>query len=528
MADRVATELYYRFACSALAVTGTRETSFDWDTGKKRSVPTTDVNLFVEADPRRPIIRLPDLEGSHDLTLKLSGDGRLLSVSGTTRGLLGDIIEASVAVGSFAVGLIGAAIAPRLPGLPAVTGPPPPQDFAPTEEVEEEPAEVVERSPAAQWQDDDPGGDATRLAAAQTALADLHRALIEAASAMANAPKPASAFRRLLGIKSAIATLETEIGAIDIRRQAWYDERYRITEEHRFHLATDEAFVLKVAGAVPPRAVRKSSLEDESQVAREVLTHLDIAIVEVRSRGKSDVATIGDAADLDELERHDERSDLPAGVHFRVPRVAIIALYQDADGADKDDESRELTLHSVDRHWVVDLDSRMGSVPLRGEDDLTASATFAAEGFLESVSLDAEGKLEKIIEAFKGAPAQVAAGLQQAKSTAEAWDALRGARTERELKAVENRKKQLELEIARRGLAADAASHETLQQLKDRLERLKVERELAPAPQSAQDQADEAEKELAARLRTRIAIARAEAQLASYRDDDAAGGNGGG
>lgn len=87
------------------------------------------------------------------------------------------------------------------------------------------------------------------------------------------------------------------------------------------------------------------------------------------------------------------------GIYFRVPRPAIIALYRDAADRQEADESRELTLHSADRYWVVDLACRMGSVPLKGGEDLTASATFSDSGRLETASLDAEGKLEKILEA---------------------------------------------------------------------------------------------------------------------------------
>src|SRR4051812_21300271 len=98
MADKeVPTELYYRFACSSFVVSGTRETSTNWDSGEVTVVPKADVSLAVEADARQPIIRLPKLPGTHDVSLKLTSDGRLASISGTTHGILATAIEASLA-----------------------------------------------------------------------------------------------------------------------------------------------------------------------------------------------------------------------------------------------------------------------------------------------------------------------------------------------------------------------------------------------------------------------------------------------
>src|SRR5207249_8263395 len=145
-----------------------------------------DVSLFVEADARRPMVRLPRMDGTHDLSIRLTSDGRLASVSGTTHGLLADAIAASLSAASFAAGLVGAAIAPRLPALPTVAStpkPPPtmPHILAEREEVVGEcrPAEPKPETPRELWEEQDPDGDATRLEKARVALHKLHTALIE-------------------------------------------------------------------------------------------------------------------------------------------------------------------------------------------------------------------------------------------------------------------------------------------------------------------------------------------------------------
>jgi hypothetical protein len=521
MAEPVPTELYYRFPCSSLLVTGTCEQRKDWDTGKEVVRPTADISLFVEADTRRPMVRLPQQEGAHEQSLKLTPDGRLASVSGSAHGLLAMVIETSLAVTSFAAGLIGAAIAPRLPGLPTVAAASP---SIATRTLAGGPKGDAE-SPAKKWADENPDGDATRLANARSALAALHDELIAHAQESAD-QQPASAYRRLVAIKHAISLVEEEVAAINLRKDAWFNTRFSTIEQHRFQLPTDRAFRLAGDHSVAPVKIALSDLEPGSAAATAALERLYVAVVEVRTAVTAQGATIDDAADLDELERDEYFGALGPGMYFRVPRPAVIAIYQDAADRKTDDASRELTLHSVDRYWVVDRDSRMGSVPL--VDEGKASVSFGSTGAVDSVALDIESRLEKVLEALKGAPAAISGGLTQAKGTVEAWNSLRAARADRELRVLEQRKQQLESEIANRGLEADAEQTETLQELKDRLERLKVEKDIAgiQAPgQSDEEREATARRDLAARLRTEVAIAKAEHELAGFHDDSTSNGH---
>lgn len=522
MRERVPTEVYYRFACSTLVVSGKREYRVEWDSGRELVLPSADVALTVEADSRRPIVRLPTIDGSHDVSVKLTPDGRLAAISGTTRGLLGDVIEASVAVGSFAAGLVGAVVAPRLPPLPPVlpASPASPRLLAEGDpdrpEVATDP-EAAAKTPAARWQALDPDGDATRLALARTTLASLHTATVDRAAEMADADKPGAAMRKLLAVRTAIAAVQAEIDEINRRREAWFNALFQTVEDHEFTFATDEAFQLKTADGVPPVTIRVEELQDGTSPAQAVLAALNVAVVEVRD-SDADRPPIDDAEDIVKILQDANRGELPPGIYFRVPRPATLALYQDSPDRTKS-KQRKLKLQSVERHWVVDADCRYGSIPLKGDDDLSASATFTAGGFLEGVSLDAKSKLESLIEAFKNAPAGVAGGIGHAKTTIEGWDALRAAKVNRQLQALESQKKQLEMAVAMRGLEADASQVETLQMLKDKLERLKTTKDLNPKDPDAKAVADQERVALAARFRVELQIARTERQLAAYKDE---------
>jgi hypothetical protein len=512
----MSTELYYRLTCSQVMVTGTRETRTGWSNGEKEIQPSAVVELGIGADPRRPIVRVPRIDGSHELSLKLLPDGRLAAVNGTTAGVLRGVIEATIGLVSFSAGLIGAAIAPRLPGPSLVATGATPETLAFRKR------EPRRTTPEQQWVEQDPDGDATRLVAARRVLQALNDAIVERSAEMADTPRPASAYRRLLGVKNAISAVEEVITAINARREAWYNAQFRETEEHEFRFPTDATFRLRIERALAPSTVKRSDLDDGSKAAAAALEHLHVAIVEIR-RMAGDGWTTEDAGTLDDLERDNDRGDLAPGIHFRVPRPAKIAIYRDAPERDLDDGDRTLTLDSVNDYWVVDLASRMGEIPFKGGEKLTASAAFAASGILETVSIDSESRIEALVEALKAAPKQATAGLSEAKTAVETWSALRSSRIERELKVLEHRKKQLEQEVAIRGLETDAASRQSLQQLKDRLARLKTLKDIGglenPAAPDPVAEHDEERRKTAARLRTEVAIARAQQQLAAFPED---------
>ena len=520
MADAAAPEIYYRLTCSSLLVTGKRETKVNWETGAPEVTPTADVRLVVEAERRR-IGLIPRLKGSNELTVKLASDGRLLSVSGTTRGLVGELLQASLGAVSFAAGIVGSVLAPRLP-VPATISAPIAAARAPTpvakddEKTEEESS--APETPAQDWEQTNPDGDASRLASARATLGTLHAAVLTRAAEAATGESPAAAYRRLLAVKNAIKTVEAEVAAINIRREAWLQVHYPTgAEEFRHDLPTDEVF--HVVGPDVPPTLRRSQLTDGSAGARAVLRDLAVAIVEVRAGSYPDRMDIDDAEDLATLDA--KREGRPA-VYFRVSRSALIALYRDAPDRDEGNPERLLTLVRAERYWVSDLDSRMGTIPLTGDGSLKASAAFTETGVLDSVSFIAEDKLEKLIAALKAAPEQVAAGLTQAKTAVETWGTLRSAAAQREIDLLEARKQQLELEVATRGLTADVAKTESLAQVKDRLERLRVEKEIASltTPPTGDEVAAAARATLAQRLQVEVEIARAEHALAAFHDTE--------
>ena len=507
MSDTTKPELYYRLPSTTVSITGGREFGVDWETGEEKETARADVAVAVEAEDRDAPIRLPAGEGTHTLNVKLAPDGRLISINGTSHGLLADILAAGLGLGSYAAGLIGSIVAPRLPGLPTPT---------PSSAGTEAPlrTKAPDETPAKRWQRENPDGDAARLLKARETLAQLHSAMIDRAAEMATTSRPAAGARSLMGVRTAIAAVEDEIAAMTARRDAWFNANYRTVQPLEFSFATDEAFRLKANEGGPPATLRPNQLERGSREARAALAQLKVAVVDV-DLGFGDRPPIDDDLDRTQLLSDANRGELPPTVHFVVPRLATIALYREPE-----DEQADLELERVERRWVVDRRCRLASLPLRGDNNFASSATFSAEGFLESASIDAQGSADVVAQALKGAPEALSQGLAQAKASRESWDTLRASRANRELKALETEKQALEAEIAKRGLEADAAQHETLQALKDRAERLKLEKELNPSAPSAQALADAADIATAARLRVKVQIARREQQLAAMKDDN--------
>jgi hypothetical protein len=501
MADpAVPTELYYRLACSTFLVTGSRTTRANWDTGAEEITADSDVTLFVQADPQIDArIRLPEHvgRGSHDLSLKFAEDGRLLSGTGSAKGLLGEAIGAAASVISFVGGIAGAALSAGLPAAP-------PEGVA------------RPKSPAEKWHEDKTK-DSARLREAIMVLEDLHDAVIATGRSIAGEAPPAEAFRRLVALRAAIPAVEAEIAAIIARREAWYNADYAASVPLRLALPTHSIFRLAAPPAVPPRELDMGHLhlDDAPREARHVLEQVGLAIVEVTRSDERDELTDEDRVTIVSLMQDVERGELPLGIFFRVPRPAVIALYE-KDG-------QVLRLESFERYWLVDRFSRMGSIPLDGSGDRTASITFTPTGRPETTAVAEQSLLGEALEALGKAPEQIAAGIGHAKTVVEDWGALSASRSERELRALERRKNQLEFDIARRGLEADAQHHETLQELKDRLERLKTEKDIGDfgAAPSVREQFDAERKKVLEELRTDVRIARAEAELASFAENGA-------
>jgi hypothetical protein len=510
--EHVPTEVSYRLPCTTLRVNGRRETRTEWDAAEPHVVASADISLSVDAE-RRGLVRLPEFERDHSFEIKLTPDGRLAGASNTSHGLLGDAIEAALGAVSFAAGVVGSIVSPGLPPIPAVrSAAPSPGRLKTAKATAHEPV-----TPAEQWVAENPDGDAVRLGQAVQTLRDLNSAVSTVAAQAAATEFPANVYRKLITLRAAIAEVQAQITEINARRDAWYSSRYVESEHHVSQLPTDAVFQVQVNALAPPATIPAEEVAHGSARAMAVLEALDIAIVELRLRGAGDRADTADAEDQAQLDSDQRHGDLAPGIWFRIPRSALIALYV------REAPNAPLKLRSADWYWVMDADSQLNSFPLEAEGDLDVAATFTSEGLLQSLTMDAKGKLAIVLEALKAAPGQIAGGLEHAGKVVKSWDTLRSSRTDREVKALEDRRKELEAVVAARGLESDAASIETLKQLKDRLDRLKTEREIGtlespPAPDE-QAEKDAERRMLASRLRTELAIEQREHALAGFRED---------
>ena len=163
---------------------------------------------------------------------------------------------------------------------------------------------------------------------------------------------------------------------------------------------------------------------------------------------------------------------------------------------------------------------------------MKGSIAFSPAGFPIGVSSAQTSAVGDFAKALGNVPAKFAGGISQAKSVGEAWDSLYRTPAERqadvaqrEIDALERRKKLLEAKIATHGLEASSREHVTLQELKDRLDRLKTEKEIngLTEPIAAESEAEvalAARKEMLEQLRVELGIARAEAALAGFDDKE--------
>jgi hypothetical protein len=490
------TEVYYRFACTLLDVTGTVESNVDFETGKRSTEATSTVAFAVRADPRRAArIRLPRHQGSgsHDVAVKLLDDGRIASASGSAQGILAEVIGAGVALAGFAASIVRAVVAPGLPAVPA-------------------PADIGgAKTPRALWTEKH-ADDAKWLAAAETGLKELHEALVTTAHAM-KTDDPAATQRKLVGLRSGIAALEQEIAAIEARREAWLNADYRSLRTHRFSIAPDEGFEFEGRPPSPPPAeIGADQLKEGSQTAQDLLAALGVAIVDVTPPDEQDGWTTEDANTIDKLRADLEKGEGERGILFRIPRPATLAIYTAASWTD-DGKVKRLELDRTERVFVLDRFSRIGSVPF--DKDISGAIEFSAGGAASSVTVAGSSELSAVLKALADAPEKLATSMEKGKTVVDTWNALGRAQRDEEVAALEARKKQLEAAVANRGLVADVTSKETLQMVKDRLERAKGD----PAPEtSAQAKLDEARKAELARLRVELSIEKTEEALTAYRD----------
>ena len=386
MPDDQPTEVRYRLPCTTLTVSGRRETGALWATGEEFVRTSADVEVGVEADRRGPLLPLPDLERSHDFEVALLADGRLARIESATRSLVGDAVDATVSLASFAAGLLGAAIAPRLGPVPVPPGGR--QIFKSA--VEGRP------SPAGEWAEaGGPDGDAARLAAAVEALRELADAGIRVARAMAGTETPAHEYRKLRGIRAATAAVREEIAAITARRDAWYRARHVNAAEHEFQLPVDAAFHVPSSGGVPAQTIKASDLTGGAAAAHAAHRTLHVAVAEVR--GAADAVAAERRFDAGELLRALEDGPRAPAIWARIPRSAVVALYVEADGPDFGDPDRELELHSVHRLWAVDRESHHAPLRLADDGGLEMSAAFGPSGALASVTVDEQKVIESVL-----------------------------------------------------------------------------------------------------------------------------------
>lgn len=514
-------EIYYRLARSALTVVGSIESYVNTETGEPDGDTKADVALINQTDPRPGARRRLPADRPAEIAVTLTEDGRLSSVSGSTKGVVPQLVEAGASVLGFAAGLVGKAL--PLLGVPAIGA-----------------AAEGKPTPVERWQEQN-RDDACRLSRAVVALKELHDAIVTTSRKTAQEDgQPAAQYRRLVALKAAVAVTEEEIAAIKTRRDAWLAKEYPTqTTRHTFVVATDDVFALESNDPAPPQQISASALGKAPPVAHAVLDTLGIALVEFVYRGEAALPS-GDPGervfsdDEDELRKQQdlEHGELPLGIEFRVPRPSTLAIYR-ASPNEGNGAERTFQLERVDRLWVVDERSRLGYLDLQSgrSDSVKGSVSFSPAGMPTAVATAETSAIGDFAQALGKVPERLAAGMKEAKGLAESWDALYTTRKERqanqaqrEIDALERRKKALEAEIAVRGLEASGKEQVTLEELKDRLERLKAEKEIQGFTEGApptEAQARFAErKDLLEELRVDVAIARAEAALAAFDDRD--------
>lgn len=517
-------EIYYRLARSALTVGGSIESYVDFTTGGRDERTRADVALISQTDPRPSARRRLPADMPAEIAVTLTDDGRLSSISGSTKGVVPQLVEAGASVLGFAAGLGGKALSAFL-GVPALEG-------------TEAPGEI----PLERWKRMN-RDEASRLATALEALKELHDAIVETSRETAQGDaQPAVQYRRLVALRAALTATEEELAGITTRRDAWLAKEYPPeTTRHTFVVATDDVFVLESDDPAPPQTISKTALSEGSRVAKAVRDTLGLALVEFVDRGEAPSPS-GEAGervlsdDEDDLRKHQdlEHGKLPLGVEFRVPRPYTLAIYKAAPPEGNGVEP-SFELERVDRVWVVDRRSRLGYLDLQSgrTDSAKGSIAFSAAGTPSAVAMAQSSAIGDFAQALGKVPERLAAGMKEAKGLGESWDALYKTRHERqsdqaqrEIDALERKKKALETELAVRGLEASGREQVTLEELKNRLERLKTEKEIGgltdPAPPAQTDVLLEQRKELLEQLRVDVAIARAEAALAAFDDGDRA------
>jgi hypothetical protein len=483
----VPVEVYYRLAGSRLDVSGSVESSTDWD-GADHVTKTSDVQLSVAADRRNEaLVRFPrpTEHGTYDLTLKLAPDGRLLSASGSVQGILAEVVSAGATLVGFVAGIAARVLAPGVR------------------------SEADTPSPTKAWEATD---DGRRLKTAAAVLGELHAAIVQTSRAMASAGAPAKVYRKLVGLQAAAAAVEAEVTVLNTRRDAWYATTYVQSETYTFVLYTDELFRPRTPIGLPPRTLARDALDDGSSHARAVLDTLGLALVEVSRHG--DRETPADRDDETDLESDVERGALPLGVYFRVPRPCAIAFYK------AQETGEDLVLERVERYWAVDGNCRLGSIPLEGKGSPSASIDFSATGAPETIAVSAQDRLAEALTALAGAPAKLSEGLGSAKTAVEAYDALSASRAAREVAALENRKTALEAVLSASWLESGKDKTETLQEVKDRLERLKTMGEIEklehPTPSTDEDKRDAENLKQLERVQVALATKAAQTALAAF------------
>ncbi len=288
MTSHVATELYYRFACSQFTVSGSVESNVDYETGHPITDATSEITSKVMADPRRKaLVRFPQHRGSanHNLSFKLLDDGRLASASGSEAGILADAITAAASVVGFVVGVVRAVAAPPMMSAPTIRAVQP-QEVPPT--------------PRERWEDEK-AGDAALLEKGHDALKMLHASVISESAVMATTSDPAATYRKLIGLRAAITAVEEKVASVEARREAWLNTNYQTISTHSFTLPTDEAFSFEDNVTSPPSTIEANFLKGVAEPG-DMLYSLGVAIVEVTPEDEADIWTTEDEAALELLE----------------------------------------------------------------------------------------------------------------------------------------------------------------------------------------------------------------------------------
>ena len=480
MSDDNAETIPYRLALSVVRISGTITNDFSPQTSRPRTSASSDIEIFVEADPRPAWEQRLSLQSSfakdRDFDLKLTPDGRLTSSSGTVTGGGGALLEAGIKVGAF--------IGSTMIGLAA-------KGFAVTARRTAKPADgkTLEETLA----DENPALHELResyrssIVALQKKMA-AHGAAVAGASEVGLAKLVEGA-----AVRGTLERVRAEAAEVEAEVDAWRRSRFPSTSEERsFEIPSDDLPVL--AAAEPSHEFDLAKLPAPLRNAAE---QLGVIVAEVRQHHSPAAA-----------RAQDEWAD--DGIWFRATRPASLAIYERPLGSEAD-----FKLRSVTPSPVIDSKSELSFLCFDSGlfEKRSGGVEFGDSGAVSHVTRASESAARQISAALSAAPGEIKESVEQANAVSEGIAKLRSSAAANRLADLKRQKETIDAEIAEKGALATRAQREKLDRLNADVALAEAEKKLAPAP-TPPPAPNKAREEKLARAELDLELRRVETEMA--------------